>query len=129
MTKRKKGLPFDKEGGAVTIQRRLLDSPQYLALTPYAKALIHLVQRFWRPNKPVGFGVEQAAKEIPCSKKIAMRTLKELEQAGFIVMVEASRFNSRVNSKTKTWRLTWLPETFVMGYERKPTNDWEKLKK
>lgn len=122
MAKNKLKLPFDSKGGTVVIQRRLLASPAYLKLTPYAKALLHLLQRHWTPAGPVGFGIRQAEREIPCSNKIAMRTFKELQDAGFIVKEDESIFCSRAESKTRTWRLTWMP----CWRNRPPTNDWEK---
>lgn len=100
--------------------RRMLDSTAYLALSPQAKVLMLLMQVHWRPDQPVGFGVRQAEQSIPCSHKKAMKTFHELEEAGFIVMVDASLFCSRTQSKTRTWRLTWLPWN-----SRPPTNDWE----
>lgn len=114
-------LPFDKKGGVVVVQRRLLSSPAYLGLTAQAKVLMMLLQRHWSASGPVDFGVRQAQEEIPCSKTLAMRAFKELENAGFIVMVDESLFSSRTQSKTRTWRLTWLP----CWRHRAPTNDWE----
>lgn len=119
---KKSRLPFDKEGGVVAIQRRLLDSPAYLGLSAQAKALLHLMHRHWTPAGPVGFGIRQAQKEIPCSRTLALRVFEELAQAGFIVMVDESLFCSRTESKTRTWRLTWMP----CWNNRAPTNDWEK---
>ncbi len=119
MAKRSK-LPFDSAGGRVVTQRRMLDSPAYLKLSAQAKALIPLMHRYWNPNEPVGYGVRQAQEEIPCSRTLALRVFDELVKAGFIVMVDESLFCSRAQSKTRTWRLTWLPYQ-----QRAPTNDWE----
>lgn len=121
MSNRKNPLPFDKAGGTVVIQRRLLTSRAYLNLTPYAKVLMHLMHRHWTPANPVAFGVRQAMAEIPCSKVIARRSFYELQSAGFIVLVDESLFCSRSQSKTRTWRLTWMP----CWRNRAPTNDWE----
>lgn len=122
MAKRKNVLPFDKAGGTVVIQRRLLKSDAYLGLSAQAKALLHLMHVYWTPNGPVGFGVREAEQSIPCSRRLAMRAFKELQEAGFIVMVDESLFCSRAQSKTRTWRLTWLP----CWRNRPPSNDWEK---
>jgi hypothetical protein len=124
MAKQKSKLPFDGKGGTVVIQRRLLASEAYLKLTPYAKVLIHLIHRHWTPAGPVGFGVRQAEREIPCSNKPAIRAFKELEKSGFIVKVDESLFCSRTQSKARTWRLTWMP----CWRNRAPTNDWEKAR-
>lgn len=122
-SRKKSSLPFDRRGGAMVTQRFMLDSPAYLALSSQAKALMTLMQVHWRPDKPVGYGVREAQAKIPCSRKVAMRTFEELECAGFIVMVDESLFDSRAGSKSRTWRLTWMPFE-----SRKPTNDWEKAK-
>lgn len=121
MGQNKAKLPFDKAGGVVAIQRRLLKSDAYLSLSPQAKVLMTLMQAYWSASGPVGFGVREAEKSIPCSRKVAMRAFKELQEAGFIVMVEESLFCSRTQSKTRTWRLTWLP----CWRHRPPTNEWE----
>lgn len=121
MGQKKTRLPFDRAGGIVAIQSRLLKSDAYLGLSAQAKALLHLMHGYWTASRPVGFGVREAEKSIPCSRKLAMRAFKELQEAGFIVMVEESLFCSRTQSKTRTWRLTWLP----CWRHRPPTNDWE----
>ena len=120
MGKGKSSLPFDKLGGTVVIQRRLLKSDAYLGLSPQAKALVHLMHVYWRPFEPVGYGVREAEHCIPCCRRIAMRAFRELQASGFIVMVEESLFCSRAKSKTRTWRLTWMPWNCIA-----PTNEWE----
>lgn len=115
-------LPFDQVGGVVAIQRRMLSSPAYLGLSAQAKVLMTLMQRHWTPAGPVGFGVRQAEQEIPCSRRLAMRVFDELMETGFLVMVDESLFCSHSESKTRTWRLTWMP----CWNNRAPTNDWEK---
>lgn len=114
-------LPFDKRGGVIAMQRHMLKSEAYLGLSPQAKVLMTLMQSHWSIHGPVDYGVREAERKIPCSRKTAMRSFKELEAAGFIVMVEESRFSSRTESKTRTWRLTWMP----CWRNRAPTNDWE----
>lgn len=121
MSRKKNQMPFDKAGGVVAIQRRLLSSDAYLKLTPQAKVLMMLLQRHWTPAGPIGFGVRQAQDEIPCSRTLALRVFDELVQAGFIRMVDESLFCSRTHSKTRTWRLTWLP----CWNHRPPTNEWD----
>lgn len=121
MAKKKSGLPFDSRGGVVTIQRRLLTSDAYLALSPQAKALIHLLQVHWRPDKPIGYGIREAERSIPCSRKLAIRAFKELVNAKFIEKVDDSLFCSRAKSKTRTWHLTWMPWNHLA-----PSNKWEK---
>ncbi|MAC33793.1 MAG: hypothetical protein CME38_09365 [Haliea sp.] len=98
-----------------------MKSGAYLGLSPQAKALLLQIQVHWRPDVPIGFGVREAEATIPCSRKVAMRAFTELREAGFIKLVDESQFCSRTKSKTRTWRLTWLPWAY-----REPSNDWEK---
>lgn len=118
--KRKNTLPFDKRGGVIIKRRLMIESCAYLSLSSHAKALTELMQVHWRNDKPVDYGVREAETKIPCGRQKAMNTFKELREAGFIVMVDESLFNSRTQSKSRTWRLTWLPYM-----DNKPTNDWE----
>jgi hypothetical protein len=122
MAKNKSRLPFDKNGGTLVTQRRLYSSSSWLQLSPQAKVLMILMQRYWTPMGPVGFGVRQAEEEIPCSRTLALRVFRELIDGGFIVMVDESLFCSRAQSKTRTWRLTWMP----CWNNRASTNDWER---
>jgi hypothetical protein len=122
MARKKQSLPFDKQqGGVIAIQRRLLESVAYLTLSPQAKALITLLQVHWRNDKPVAYGVREAMAKIPCSKLKARETFTELSEKGFIEMIDEAWFDSRTGSKSRTWRLTWLP-----WYGKAPTNEWEK---
>ena len=120
MGKLKNSLPFDTRGGKVVVSRRLLNSEAYLGLSSHAKALMPLMQVHWRADRPIGYGVREAEQKIPCSRRIAMRAFKELQDKGFIVMMDESLFCSRVKSKTRTWRLTWMPWNYSA-----PSNDWE----
>lgn len=120
-SRKKNALPFDKRGGRITIQGILLKSNAYLSLSAQAKALIQLLHVHWGNYKPVDYGVREAAKKIPCSHHKVGHVFKELQDKGFIVKVDESIFSSRTLSKTRSWRLTWLPYN-----SREPTNDWEK---
>lgn len=104
------------------IQKRLIDSEVYKNLTPQAKVLITLLQSHWRNHEPVGYGIQEASELIPCDRRTAMKAFRQLQDSGFIRLVDESLFNSRVKSKTRTWRLTWLPFN-----DKKPTNEWETI--
>lgn len=122
MGSKKQRLPFDKRGGTLVISRALLKSVQYRGMTPHAKCLFILMQEHWRDTKPVDYGVREAMKKIPCSFETARKAFNQLREHGFIIMVDESIFNSRTQSKTRTWRLTWMP---YMG--KYPTSDWGKI--
>lgn len=117
---KRRSLPFDKTGGVIAIQRRLIESQQFQALSPQGKTLMLLMQCHWRNETAVGYGVREAADKIPCARRTAMAAFNELAEAGFIRMVEESLFCSRTKSKCRTWRLTWLPFK-----DRAPTNEWK----
>ncbi|MDT8398679.1 MAG: hypothetical protein RQ899_08700 [Pseudomonadales bacterium] len=120
MGKKKNPLPFDRAGGVITLQRRLIESDVYLRLSPPAKVLMTLLQVHWANDKPIGYGIREAADKIPCSRRTAMSAFKELTEAGFITMVNESLFNSRTTSKTRTWKLNWLLYKY-----KQATNEWK----
>lgn len=121
MSRRKQALPFDKRGGAIVTQRRLLESAAYLKLSLPARCLMPLMQCHWRNDKPVAYSTREAAERLSCDRRVAMKAMNELETTGFIRLADYSMFNSRTGSKARTWILTWLPYM-----DRPPTNDWEK---
>jgi hypothetical protein len=118
---KKRTLPFDNRGGCVVMRTHLLKSDAYLSLKPQAKVLMTLLQIHWKHDKPVDYGIREAAAKIPCSDKTASNAFNELQDKGFILCVEESFFSSRTQSRTRSWRLEWLPTTYAP-----PTNTWEK---
>jgi len=125
MSKQKTKLPFDKNGGVVTINRRLLNSEAFLTMRPSENKLFLLLQAQWRPDRPVGYGVREAATKIGCAINTAAKAFDELQKRGFIICEKQSLFNSRNGSRTREWRLTWMPYTWS-GYVQPPSNEWEK---
>ena len=127
MSKKRTKLPFDKNGGVITINRRLIDSEAFLTMPPQANKLFILLHSQWRHDRPVGYGVREAAKKIGCAQNTAAKSFQELERRGFIIREEESFINSKNGSRAREWRLTWLPYTWD-GYEKPPSNEWEKWK-
>lgn len=121
MAGRKPIVPFDKRGGVIVVSRNLLESRNYRTLTPYAKSLMVLMQIHWRNDKPVDYGIEEASQKIPCDRRTAMKAFKQLQDRGFITCVAHSMFNSRTQSKSRSWRLEWMPYEYG-----EPRNVWEK---
>jgi hypothetical protein len=113
--------PFDRRGGVVVTGAYLLKSEPYLSLMPQAKVLITLLQVHWRPDKLVDFGIREAAEKIPCDPKTASKAFNQLQELGFIKCIEQSIFSSRTMSKSRTWRLEWLPFN-----GQPPRNTWDK---
>lgn len=123
MAKRKRNpLPFDKRGGLVVLLVRMMNSPAFEGLSTPTKALVPFMQIHWRNDKAVDYGVRETMHKLKCSKATAMRAFRELQEAGFIELIDESLFSSRTQSKARTWRLTWMP------FDGKPpTHDWEKI--
>jgi len=113
-------IPIDSRGGVVVMSRFMLNHENYLTLPPQAKILMQLMQEQWRDEKEVDYGIREAAEKIPCSRVTAAKAFNMLRERGFIVLVDESMFSSRTNSKSRTWRLTWMPWLSKM-----PTNKWE----
>ena len=125
MSKKKSNLPFDKVGGVIMINKRLLDSEVFLTMPPAANKLFLLLHSQWRPHKPVGYGVRQAATKIGCAQNTATRAFHTLEERGFIICENESVFHSKSGSRARAWRLTWMPYTWDK-YAKPPSNEWEK---
>ena len=113
--------PFDQHGRALVTSTYLIKSEPYLTLMPQAKVLMMLLQLHWRADKLVDYGIREAAEKIPCDPKTASKAFKQLEELGFIKCIEQSIFSSRTMSKSRTWRLEWLPFN-----DQPPRNTWDK---
>lgn len=119
-SKRRFKQPFDRRGRVLVTSTHLIKSPQYLSLMPQAKVLMLLMQLHWTSDKPVDYGVREAMEKIPCSKRTAMKAFNQLQEQGFISCVEYAWFSGRSGSRTRSWRLEWLPFN-----GQKPRNTWE----
>lgn len=102
------------------ISRGLLKSNNFTTLSSNSKALFVELQTHWRNDKFVDYGVREAAEKLCCTEKTARKAFDELVERGFIVCEEYAYFNSRYGSKTRSWRLTWMPYN-----SKEPTSDWE----
>jgi hypothetical protein len=121
MAKKKLKLGYDQRGGVLAVSRAMLESMAYGSMPPTAKVLMTLLQLQWRNDKPVGYGVREAALKIGCTLNTAGKAFKVLQEHGFIICENQSLFNSTTGSKTREWRLTWLPFEW-----KNPTHEWEK---
>jgi len=113
--------PFDKRGGVLIISTYLIKQKPYLSLMPQAKVLMLLLHEHWRSDKLVDYGVREAAKKIPCDRRTVSKAFDQLQERGFITCMELSSFSSRTESKSRTWRLEWLPFN-----DNPPANTWER---
>jgi hypothetical protein len=122
MAKNKKlKLDFDHRGGVMVVSRVMRESSIYESMPATAKVLMDLLQMQWRNDRPVGYGVREAAQKIGCAPNTASKAFIILQERRFIACDSEALFNSRTGSKTREWRLTWMP--FL---DQKPTHDWEK---
>jgi hypothetical protein len=110
--------PKFKESGGVIVQSLLmLDSLAYKALSAKSVKLMSLMQIHWRDKKAIDYGITQVTKSVKCSRSTASALLKELQDYGFIELVDEADFYA---NKARSWRLTFRP---FLGKEA--TNDWK----
>jgi hypothetical protein len=121
MAKKKIKLEFDQRGGVIVISRRMRESQAYESMPSSAKVLMDLLQMQWRLDRPVGYGVREAAKKIGCTPNTASKSFSLLVSRGFINCFEESFFSSRTGSRARDWTLTWMPFK-----DKRPSHDWEK---
>lgn len=120
MSKRKNKLDFNRRGRAVVLDSYMMDSPSFIGLSKEPKILIMLMQQHWKTYEYVDYGIREACKKIPCSKKTAIRAFKELQEKGFIELMKESFFSSRTDSKSRSWKLLWMPFE-----DKPPENNWD----
>lgn len=119
MAKRKDKLPQ-----FVPLLHKSMDTPAWLALTPYAKALYPLLKRRagygGKNNGSVTCSVREAADYLNVSVATGSRALKELQRKGFLVAVRVGCLGVAGEGKATTW---WLTELGSPGNPR-PTDDY-----
>jgi hypothetical protein len=121
MAKKKPRLGFDQRGGVLAVSRAMRESYVYESMPASAKVLMDLLHMQWRNDRPVAYGVREAAEKIGCTPTTAGKAFKTLCERGFIVCDAESFFNSKTGSKAREWRLTWMPFDY-----KNPTHNWEK---
>lgn len=95
----------------------MIDSLAYQALSGKAVKLLSLMQRHWRQDKAVDYGITQTTEVMSCSRSTASALFNELKEHGFIELVDEADFYA---NKARSWRLTFRP--FL---EQEPTHDWK----
>jgi len=116
-----KKVSFDNRGKSIIFRTHFLNSENYRSLSPQSKVLIQLLRMPWNSSKAVDYGVREASEKIPCAFNTAINAFKQLQDRGFIELIGHSFFSSSTGSKSRSWRLTWMPYK-----DEPPTNDWEK---
>ena len=108
---------FKVPGGVIVQPLMMIDSLAYEALNAKSVKLLSLMQRHWRENKAIDYGITQVTRSLKCSRSTASALLTELQDYGFIELVDEADFYA---NKARSWRLTFRP--FL---NREPTNDWK----
>ncbi|MDD5578138.1 MAG: hypothetical protein PHY16_02515 [Methylobacter sp.] len=72
MAKIKSPLGFDQRGGVLAVSRAMRESHAYKSMPATAKVMMDLLQLQWRNDRPVGYGVREAAKNIGCALNTAV---------------------------------------------------------
>ena len=108
---------FKVAGGVIVQPLLMIDSLAYEALNAKSVKLLSLMQRHWRENKAIDYGITQVTKSLKCSRSTASALLTELQDYGFIELVDEADFYA---NKARSWRLTFKP---FLGKEA--TNDWK----
>jgi hypothetical protein len=108
---------FKVPGGVIVQPLLMIDSLAYEALNAKSVKLLSLMQRHWREDKAIDYGITQVTKSLKCSRSTASALLTELQDYGFIELVDEADFYA---NKARSWRLTFKP---FLGKEA--TNDWK----
>ena len=108
---------FKETGGVIVLPIPMLDSLAYQHLSAKAVKLLSLMQRHWRKDKAVDYGITQTTKSMKCSRGTASKLFNELIEYGFIAVVDEADFYA---NKARSWRLTY--KEFL---DLEPTHDWK----
>lgn len=108
---------FKGKGGVIVQPLPMLDSLAYQYLSAKSVKLMSLMQRHWRKDKAIDYGITQATKSLKCSRDTASKLFRELMEFGFIALVDEADFYA---NKARSWRLTFRP--FL---NREATNEWK----
>lgn len=108
---------FKEQGGVIVLPIPMIDSLAYQNLSAKAAKLLSLMQRHWRQDKAIDYGITQTTKVMKCSRGTASALFNELIEKGFVELIDEADFFA---NKARSWRLTYRP--FL---DREPTHDWK----
>ena len=99
--------------GYIKVERALWNSDEFRALSVNARVLLLDIQcgHNGRNNGAIGYGISHAVKCLRCGRSTAIRTLAELQDAGFLELVSKGSFTHKAGARAgevSTWRLTYL---------------------
>lgn len=95
----------------VRLPNSLIDTPAWISLSCFARSVhILLIRRHnGRNNGAIYLPSREAAKALSVDRKTVLRSIKELEQAGFITKTKAALLGFEGKGRSAEWRLTHLP--------------------
>ncbi len=102
-----------KNKGFVMLRHDLIRGSEWRGLSGGgAKVLVDILDQYNGCNNgSIHFGERQTMRCLQCSKRTAIRRLRELQNAGLIVVTEKGSFTDKAGSRkgvTTAWRLTFL---------------------
>ena len=103
-----------------------MDCAAYRHLSVYARALLIEFRRAYNGhnNGKIVMSVRQAAKLIGCNKDTAAKAINELEEKGWICLMQKGRFDQKTNKTASLWRITNQP--VGMGVDINETKEYMK---
>ncbi|CAA9892795.1 conserved hypothetical protein [Candidatus Methylobacter favarea] len=110
-------LKFKVSGGVIVQPLSMIDSLAYKHLSAKSVKLMSLMQRHWREDKAIDYGITQTTRSMKCSRSTASALFTELMELGFIALVDEADFYA---NKARSWRLTFRP--FL---NQEPTHEWK----
>lgn len=98
----------------IHIERRLLDSPAWRALSTAAQALYPFIRLEWKGsnnnnNGTIRLSVRQAMEKTGMGKGAAQRAFHDLQAKGFLHITEMGALGYTGNAKAPSFEITELP--------------------
>jgi hypothetical protein len=105
-----------------------MDLPAYRLLSNYGRSLLLEFRRLYNThnNGKITTSVRQAARLLNCNKDTAAKTLRELEEKGWIIQTSKGCFNQKTDKTASTWRITNQP--VGLGVDTPETKEYDKWK-
>jgi hypothetical protein len=122
----------DKTARFIYFEHWIWKHPAFQALHPRHQVLIFAFEQRHdgHNNGDIGFSVREVADCIKSGKDLASRTLRELEEAGWIACNGVGYLGPTGRGFSSRWRLTWRRSNPALGagaYQDAETNDFARL--
>lgn len=102
-------------GGFIKLDRAVVQGERWQALSANARALLIEIWAWYngQNNGSIRYSVRQAQTSLRCSSSTAIRTFRELQDAGLIEAAERGGFRYKAGARAglaTAWRITLLPD-------------------